>query len=240
MKHLILFGALLVTVFSVQPALSDTVVDVSGKADLYLAGQPSGTLCCAGDNAPAESPVLAPITLTSGASLTFTTTGGATHAPSLPVSPTADGDTSFVDNNMPANFGTGISGPTGVFLNALAGVFLGPTTPSGTGPAQLTSGTSFSSTSPGIGQIFFIGDGLTGTGSGDVQTFIVPTGATRLFLGVTDEGGNFDNSGTIVATISESGSVTGTPEPSTWAMMLLGFCGLGFMAYRKKSATRFA
>jgi outer membrane lipase/esterase len=26
------------------------------------------------------------------------------------------------------------------------------------------------------------------------------------------------------------------PEPSTWAMMLLGFAGLGFMAYRRKSA----
>jgi hypothetical protein len=24
------------------------------------------------------------------------------------------------------------------------------------------------------------------------------------------------------------------PEPSTWAMMLLGFAGLGFMAYYKK------
>lgn len=24
------------------------------------------------------------------------------------------------------------------------------------------------------------------------------------------------------------------PEPSTWAMMLLGFAGLGFMAYRRK------
>jgi PEP-CTERM motif len=24
------------------------------------------------------------------------------------------------------------------------------------------------------------------------------------------------------------------PEPSTWAMMLLGFCGLGFMVYRRK------
>jgi hypothetical protein len=35
-------------------------------------------------------------------------------------------------------------------------------------------------------------------------------------------------------------NLTGTftaavPEPSTWAMMLLGFAGLGFMAYRKKS-----
>jgi hypothetical protein len=24
------------------------------------------------------------------------------------------------------------------------------------------------------------------------------------------------------------------PEPSTWAMMILGFAGLGFMAYRRK------
>jgi hypothetical protein len=30
------------------------------------------------------------------------------------------------------------------------------------------------------------------------------------------------------------------PEPSTWAMTILGFCGLGFTAYRKKSPLRFA
>jgi PEP-CTERM motif len=31
------------------------------------------------------------------------------------------------------------------------------------------------------------------------------------------------------------------PEPSTWAMMILGFLGLGFMAYRRKnSVVRFA
>jgi hypothetical protein len=27
------------------------------------------------------------------------------------------------------------------------------------------------------------------------------------------------------------------PEPSTWAMMILGFCGLGFMTYRRKAST---
>jgi PEP-CTERM motif len=31
--------------------------------------------------------------------------------------------------------------------------------------------------------------------------------------------------------------VVGTPEPSTWAMMLLGFIGLGFMGYRKSRRT---
>jgi hypothetical protein len=30
-------------------------------------------------------------------------------------------------------------------------------------------------------------------------------------------------------------TVTAVPEPSTWAMMILGFCGLGFMAYRRSS-----
>jgi uncharacterized protein (TIGR03118 family) len=31
------------------------------------------------------------------------------------------------------------------------------------------------------------------------------------------------------------GSLSAVPEPSTWAMLILGFCGLGFMAYRRKS-----
>jgi hypothetical protein len=30
-------------------------------------------------------------------------------------------------------------------------------------------------------------------------------------------------------------SVSAVPEPSTWAMMLLGFVGLGFMTYRRKA-----
>ena len=30
-------------------------------------------------------------------------------------------------------------------------------------------------------------------------------------------------------------SVGAVPEPSTWAMMILGFLGIGFMAYRGKS-----
>jgi len=29
--------------------------------------------------------------------------------------------------------------------------------------------------------------------------------------------------------------VAAVPEPSTWAMMILGFVGVGFMAYRRKS-----
>ena len=42
--------------------------------------------------------------------------------------------------------------------------------------------------------------------------------------------------------ISDAATVAAVPEPSTWAMMILGFAGVGFMAYRRKSkpAFRFA
>jgi hypothetical protein len=39
-----------------------------------------------------------------------------------------------------------------------------------------------------------------------------------------------------------TGSLTisaAVPEPSTWAMMILGFLGVGFMAYRRKNQTAF-
>ena len=34
-------------------------------------------------------------------------------------------------------------------------------------------------------------------------------------------------------------AVAAVPEPSTWAMMLLGFGGIGFMAYRRQRGFRF-
>ena len=33
------------------------------------------------------------------------------------------------------------------------------------------------------------------------------------------------------------GVTASTPEPSTWAMMVLGFAGLGFAGYRKSRKT---
>ena len=36
--------------------------------------------------------------------------------------------------------------------------------------------------------------------------------------------------------VSLNGASPGAvPEPTTWAMLLLGFAGIGFMAYRRKS-----
>ena len=48
-------------------------------------------------------------------------------------------------------------------------------------------------------------------------------------LGTNSQG--VRNTGVIDFTLQTSS----VPEPSTWAMMILGFFGVGFMAYRRKS-----
>ena len=48
----------------------------------------------------------------------------------------------------------------------------------------------------------------------------------------------FSGGATSFSNFSVTGEISAVPESSTWAMMILGFCGLGFMAYRRKN--RFA
>jgi hypothetical protein len=95
----------------------------------------------------------------------------------------------------------------------------------------LTAGaTSQSSYSPLLNQVFFIGDGLTGTGSGSVQQFVIPAGATRLFLGSSDgAGANYDNSGSFSVTVTDSGGGStppATPAPGTGVLLLTGLVAL--------------
>jgi len=45
--------------------------------------------------------------------------------------------------------------------------------------------------------------------------------------------------GTITVGEASPQAVAAVPEPATWAMMLLGFIGVGFMAYRGKSKPAF-
>ncbi len=42
----------------------------------------------------------------------------------------------------------------------------------------------------------------------------------------------------LVLDVTTAGSVPPAPEPSTWAMMLIGFAGIGFAAYRRTGAVR--
>lgn len=81
------------------------------------------------------------------------------------------------------------------FHGAMVGMFL-EYTPPASAPAPLrfyfhdsSQGgiqVDFKTLSPLIGQVFFIGDGLTGTEMGVAQIFVVPPTATHLFLGYVD------------------------------------------------------
>ncbi len=142
----------------------------------------------------------------------------------------------------------GLSGWSGT-QGPLTGVFLTNANPvSASPPATLNFSTpaarDFLTLSPELGQVFFIGDGVTSGGLR--QEFIAPAGATRLFVGIPDgfgfngpPGAYEDNDGQyqIILAINEepilpSGEV---PEPMTAAGVLLGLGGLGRYLRRRRA-----
>jgi hypothetical protein len=66
---------------------------------------------------------------------------------------------------------------------------------------------------------------------GDLGTFTVPTGATQLQLGVNDNWYG-DNSGSWAIHVVGAAIV---PEPSTTLLVIIGFAGLGLLAYRPQA-----
>lgn len=132
---------------------------------------------------------------------------------------------------------SGYKGPQG----PLTGVFLDNTIPS-SGPAPATLdftpgglGIDFTTLSPMLGQVFYIGDGITG--GGDFQTFHAPGGATRLFLGIPDgfgfvgaPGAYDDNDGSYQVRIGIN-QIPTVPEPATLALFLEGLAGFGFVRW---------
>ena len=68
----------------------------------------------------------------------------------------------------------------------------------------------------------------------DLQTWIRNDGPGALAPDWSRIGTDITHQGPFNAAFSLTG-VSDVPEPSTWAMMLFGFVGLGFMAYRRKS-----
>lgn len=90
-----------------------------------------------------------------------------------------------------SNTGTSlISGMAAPKAGYLVGVFTKKDGPSGAAPPPLDftqgDGTGFVSLSPQLDQTFFIGDGLTGDYAGTQQSFLVPKGARKLWLGISD------------------------------------------------------
>ena len=64
-------------------------------------------------------------------------------------------------------------------------------------------------------------------------------GLNTLDFIVTNGNGADDQSGPTGLRVEMAGIASAVPEASTWAMMILGFLGIGFMAYRRKSPSAF-
>ena len=99
--------------------------------------------------------------------------------------------------------------------------------------AVLTDGiaaTSASRTADGDGITFSI-TGLSGTNhTGNLQLFTnAPFFVDPIATFKDAAGGSFS------LEITGPSMTPPVPEPSTWAMLLLGFAGIGFMAYRRRS-----
>lgn len=219
--------ALLALGLVASPAGAVTLT-VFGTANPNLAGRADGYACCSGDSVPTHSPAeVIGLGFSAGDALIFSATGGVAVGPGVPATNTPDG----VSNFSMTNYGDGISAPTFVRVSALMGVFLGAGDPTGgVTPAQLSfaAGINFASLTPGLNQIFFIGDGLTSSSfvagpPGAQQLFYVPSGATRLFLGTSDGFGWFNNGGSFRVEVSiDDGGPTPVPAPPTLALLLMG------------------
>jgi hypothetical protein len=116
-------------------------------------------------------------------------------------------------------------------------------------------GDSFSVTTTSKFDILFGNLGITLV-NGNITSILTPFGGGGIGASGTSSGffffnqnGNNANQPGLSFTFSPTGEATTTgtassvveavPEPSTWAMMILGFFGVGFMAYRRKAKPTF-
>ncbi len=201
------------------PAQVSLTIDAT--MDIYRAGGYN-------DGSDGIAPVVYSFPARALQTLTFASVSGAwTNSPAVP----AFGPDGI---DQPPNLyttGAGHFGGYGStdFVGGLVGIFLENSLPESTPPplqfyvndsAQGGIRTDFKTLSPRVGQVFFIGDGLTGTGSGPVQVFVVPATATHLYLGFVDSCGNTvpgcysDNSGSLSAVFQLNRYVPDWVEPT--------------------------
>jgi hypothetical protein len=145
--------------------------------------------------------------VTGGDILKFSVTGAVSFCPSGCLSSGPDGDNSQVVSHFDFNISE-VNAP----VNSLIGVFLGPAAPPSPAPSALDFGSlaarRFTRLTPQTAQAFFIGNGIkessTTVGLNTCQEFVVPCGATRLFLGVMDGFEWANNIGSFMVTVHKT------------------------------------
>ncbi len=172
-----------------------TVVRIPATANPYLAGMPNGTKASLEDSAPRQSPVLVNLSLVDAVAVSFVASGGTNHVPSCPPQCYPPAGSSLLARHGSEN---GISDATFSY-DSLLGGFLDDDQPNRThAPRGLGFGgvdRDLRSLSPKLKEVFFIGAGTTKQGV--ARRYLIPKGATRLFLGIMDGYGWNNNSGSL-------------------------------------------
>jgi hypothetical protein len=178
---------------------------VTNKSNPWLAGMPPGTTANGYDSAPSASPtLLVGSGLTAGALLQFDSSGETSNQTGVEAKFPPDGNLGWVIHNYPGaeNGLADLNAP----ISALIGVFLSDAQPDLSSPPtglDFSTGASrnFATLSPQLKQPFFIGDGKQANGT--VQSFVVPAGATRLYVGSMDGQQWSDNDGGFAVTVKQ-------------------------------------
>jgi hypothetical protein len=197
-----------------QPATSVTTT-VKGTSDIWLSGMPAGSTASWSDTT-SNAPSTLVMSVTPGSTLSFSATGLTMYNGSNATigSDGAGYNTTHMAGSPDGNYNglqNGIQTLTAP-QNSLIGVFLTNSAPNTQTPpaTALDYSTSASQnktsyTSLAVQQPFFIGDGQTS--SSVTQSFVVPAGATRLYLGVFDGWQNWDNPGSLTVTTTQQAVV---------------------------------
>jgi len=233
-RALALIAKLLVVFGSAGVNAQTFPLTVPGTTNIWYAGSPSSvvppTSNCTVSGIRGDGTKPPYVNIPAGtASMQFNVVGTGPSGVGATPGTTSDGIGGQVTS---INAAAGMSGISVPRMIPLVGVFLDDSDPNGqVPPATLTYGTGAGQTpldqasySPLLRQVFFIGDGYTSIYqqpySGTQQTFVVPAGATRLFVGFPDGAGYtginrcyLDNSGS--ATISAVSFVPTVVVPTT-------------------------
>jgi hypothetical protein len=217
-------------------------LNISADSNIFGAGKTSAP--APGGGLGGQLPPLFNFAAAAGKVLTFSNISGIVNFSALSAT-----STNGIGDGRAYSSGTNISSYGGISgirnNNAIAflvGVFLNDSAPTGSGPLALdfTNNTSFGELSPLLNQTFFIGDGLTGSGLGNIQRFLVPEQATRLFLGFADGSAvqglpahYSDNTGSLVANFELQSATEPVPEPCT-ILGTLAFAAWGVTNKRKQ------